>query len=263
LCREGWFAYSGPFDRWSRRGSTALYEDPGCHKTNAACGDSYSAVRYLARYVQHTAISDSRILHADDQSVRFSYTDSSTGKHCELTLTAAEFLRRYLQHILPSGRHRVRYFGWMHPSAKKRRALVETLLEAVIVVRSKADMPPALAPALPALRTLHPGAYRHTRPRSAPPPMTSAERIYGAPMLQAIALSGGTDIMLAHFATAPRATLCAAGHCLARARQNSENRVLCRPGNPYGGALLWDIWAHSAAQAGNRSRNPAPCRGRH
>ena len=105
-------------------------------------GTGENAVRYLARYVQHTAISDSRILHADDQSVRFSYTDSSTGKHCELTLTAAEFLRRYLQHILPSGQHRVRYFGWMHPSAKKRRALVETLLEAVIVVRSKADMPP-------------------------------------------------------------------------------------------------------------------------
>lgn len=60
----------------------------------------------------------------------------------ECTLAAGEFLRRYLQHVLPPGQHRVRYFGWLHPAAKARRAVVETLLAVVIIVREKPDPPP-------------------------------------------------------------------------------------------------------------------------
>ena len=105
-------------------------------------GSGKNVVQYLARYVQHTAISDQRILAADDHHVRFSYTDSHTGRHRELTLTAEEFLRRYLQHVLPAGQHRVRYFGWMHPAARRRRLIVETLLSAVIVVRPRSELPP-------------------------------------------------------------------------------------------------------------------------
>jgi hypothetical protein len=105
-------------------------------------GSGANVVKYLARYVQHTAISDERILHADDATVRFAYTDSPTGRRRECTLGAAEFLRRYLQHVLPAGQHRVRYFGWMHPAAKRRRLIVETLLAAVIVVRSAIPQPP-------------------------------------------------------------------------------------------------------------------------
>ncbi len=56
--------------------------------------------------------------------------------------TQAEFLRRYLQHVPPPGQHRVRYFGWMHPAAKARRMLVETLLAVPIVVRPKLEQPP-------------------------------------------------------------------------------------------------------------------------
>ena len=104
-------------------------------------GSGENVVKYLARYVQHTAISDQRILHADDEAVRFAYTDSATGQRRDCTLTAAEFLRRYLQHILPPGQHRVRYFGWLHPAAKKRRAIVETLLAVVLGVRAKVETP--------------------------------------------------------------------------------------------------------------------------
>ena len=70
--------------------------------------------------------------------MRFSYTDSRTQERRQCELSAGEFLRRYLQHILPAGQHRVRYFGWLHPSAKRRRMLVENLLEKAIVVREKA-----------------------------------------------------------------------------------------------------------------------------
>jgi len=107
-----------------------------------AAGTGEHVVQYLARYVQHTAISDERILRADDDAVRFSYTDSRTGQPHECELSGDEFLRRYLQHVLPAGQHRVRYFGWLHPSAKRRRMLVENLLEKVIVVREQQPPPP-------------------------------------------------------------------------------------------------------------------------
>jgi hypothetical protein len=104
-------------------------------------GTGAQVVRYLARYVQRTAISDERIVAASDEAVTFRYTDTATQEARRCTLSADEFLRRYLQHVLPPGLHRVRYFGWMHPAAKARRAIVETLLAVVIVVRSKAELP--------------------------------------------------------------------------------------------------------------------------
>jgi Putative transposase len=105
-------------------------------------GSGENVVKYLARYVQHTAISDERIRSATDRSVRFAYTDSRSAEPRECTLDAEEFLRRYLQHVLPAGQHRVRYFGWLHPAAKRRRLIVETLLSAVIVVRATVPIPP-------------------------------------------------------------------------------------------------------------------------
>ena len=82
-------------------------------------GSGENVVKYLARYVGRTAISDERILEADDDAVRFPYTDTASGERRECTLNAEEFMRRYLQHVLPPGQHRVRYFGWLHPAAKR------------------------------------------------------------------------------------------------------------------------------------------------
>lgn len=78
---------------------------------------------------------------ADDSAVTFRYTDSATRQRRQCTLSAAEFLRRYLQHVLPPGQHRVRYFGWMHPARKSRRLLVETLLAAPIVITAPRVQP--------------------------------------------------------------------------------------------------------------------------
>jgi hypothetical protein len=104
-------------------------------------GSGTSVVRYLARYVSRTAISDERIVAADDQAVTFKYTDSATQQKKVCTVSAAEFLRRYLQHVPPPGQHRVRYFGWLHPSAKARFLTVQTLLAVPIIVT--AAVPPA------------------------------------------------------------------------------------------------------------------------
>ena len=116
------------------RGTWVVHSQPA--------GSGVPVVRYLARYVFRTAISDDRIVRADDQSVLFTYTDSKTKRKCFCELTADEFLRRYLQQVPPTGFHRVRYFGWLHPTAKRRRAIVETLLAVVIVVRDKREDPP-------------------------------------------------------------------------------------------------------------------------
>lgn len=106
-------------------------------------GTGRAVLRYLARYVKRTAISDERILHVDDHSVTFSYIDSQTQRRCECTLTAVEFMRCYLLHVPPPGQHRVRYFGWLHPPAHRRRVIVETLLAVVIAVRPPTAAPPA------------------------------------------------------------------------------------------------------------------------
>jgi hypothetical protein len=122
---------SVPAGTW--RGRWVVHSQPA--------GSGANVVRYLARYVGRTAISDERIVAADDQAVTFCYTDSATQQKQQCTLGAAEFLRRYLQHVLPPGQHRVRYFGWMHPAAKARRLLVETLLAVPIVITAPLVQP--------------------------------------------------------------------------------------------------------------------------
>jgi hypothetical protein len=84
--------------------------------------------------LKRTAISDERIVAASDAAVTFRYLDSQTQQCKECTLSSEEFLRRYLQHVPPPGQHRVRYFGWMHPAARKRRMLVDALLAVPIVI---------------------------------------------------------------------------------------------------------------------------------
>ena len=99
-------------------------------------GSGEAAIKYLARYVQRTAISDHRIIELGGDRVRFGYRDSASGKRRVCSLAADEFMRRYLQHVLPAGVHRVRYFGWEHPAAHRRRRQVETVLHVVIEVRA-------------------------------------------------------------------------------------------------------------------------------
>jgi hypothetical protein len=84
-------------------------------------GEGEDAVlRYLARYVFRIAITNSRIVGLDERSVSFRYKHRQSNRWRTCTLDGAEFMRRFLQHVLPKGLHKVRYFGLWHPS--KRRA---------------------------------------------------------------------------------------------------------------------------------------------
>jgi hypothetical protein len=79
-------------------------------------GSGEAAFKYLAPYIFRVAISNNRILSLENGLVTFSYKDSATDQLKFSTLTAEEFIRRFLQHILPHGFVKVRYFGLLAPS---------------------------------------------------------------------------------------------------------------------------------------------------
>jgi predicted RNA-binding Zn-ribbon protein involved in translation (DUF1610 family) len=77
-------------------------------------GGAESVLRYLGRYTHRVAISNHRLLNVDGDSVTFRWKDYAHGnKQRKMTLTAMEFLRRFVQHVLPRGFVRIRYFGFL------------------------------------------------------------------------------------------------------------------------------------------------------
>ena len=79
-------------------------------------------LRYLARYTHRVAISNRRLVAADDGGVSFRWKDyriEGPGRWKTMTLTPHEFIRRFLIHVLPKGFHRIRHYGLL---ASGRRA---------------------------------------------------------------------------------------------------------------------------------------------
>jgi Putative transposase/Transposase zinc-binding domain len=75
-------------------------------------GGPEAVLRYLARYTHRVAISNARLLDFEDGMVRFRYKDYAHGNRKRvMTLTAMEFVRRLLLHVLPTGFMRIRHYG--------------------------------------------------------------------------------------------------------------------------------------------------------
>jgi len=69
---------------------------------------------YVGRYTHRVAISNNRLLDIDAGQVRFSYKDyRDHSQQKTMALSAEEFIRRFLLHVLPHGFHRIRYFGFL------------------------------------------------------------------------------------------------------------------------------------------------------
>ncbi len=84
---------------------------------------------YLGRYVYKTALSNHRIIAVGPEQVRFKYYDNrDDGKLKEMELAGVEFLRRFLDHVLPKRFQRIRHYGLHHSSQRKKLALVRRLL---------------------------------------------------------------------------------------------------------------------------------------
>jgi putative transposase/transposase-like zinc-binding protein len=84
-------------------------------------GSGRAALKEMAPYIFRIALSNNRIVRVADGEVTFSYRLGETGERRECTMEAVAFLHRYLQHILPKGFVKVRYYGLFRVGA--RRAL--------------------------------------------------------------------------------------------------------------------------------------------
>jgi hypothetical protein len=77
-------------------------------------GGPRAVLAYLSRYTHRVAISNRRLVAADDGGVSFRWKDyriEGPGRWKTMTLTPHEFIRRFLMHVLPSGFHRIRHYG--------------------------------------------------------------------------------------------------------------------------------------------------------
>ena len=81
---------------------------------------------YLARYTHRVAISNSRLIAADEKGVTFKYKDyriEGPGRYKTMTLAPGEFIRRFLLHVLPKGFHRIRHYGLLAAAAPRPTTL--------------------------------------------------------------------------------------------------------------------------------------------
>jgi hypothetical protein len=82
-------------------------------------------LNYLGRYTHKIAISNCRILAFDEQSVTFKWRDyADNNKEKIMQLTPAEFIRRFLSHVVPKGFMRIRSFGFMANACKEKNIQV-------------------------------------------------------------------------------------------------------------------------------------------
>jgi hypothetical protein len=125
-------------------GATASLKDPkafrallqSLHRKNwivyvkQAMAGPRPVLRYLGRYTHRVAISNHRLVSFDGQQIIFRWKDYARGnKQRLMTLSSSEFLRRYVQHVLPHGFVRIRQFGFLaNRHRSKSLALIRELL---------------------------------------------------------------------------------------------------------------------------------------
>jgi Zn finger protein HypA/HybF involved in hydrogenase expression len=138
---------------------------------------------YLARYTHRVAISNSRLIAADETGVTFSYKDyriEGPGRYRSMTLKPGEFIRRFLIHVLPKGFHRIRYCGLLASGSKTETiARARELIAAATPVQTQqqqasenaaADKPTHPCPCCGGRMSIIETFKRGSTPRYRPPP---------------------------------------------------------------------------------------------
>ena len=103
------------FEYVARYDSGAPWRLRGVAPAHMGC---LSHLRSLVSAVQKTAMDADRITAVEEDSVRFRWTGRQSSNERITRLSGEEFLRRFLQHVLPRGFMRVRHFGWLSPEAQ-------------------------------------------------------------------------------------------------------------------------------------------------
>ena len=93
-----------------------------------AVGSGQSLLKYLGAYIYRSAFSSQKILADDGQFITFAWRDNQKRQRTT-RLKAKAFLHRYLQHVLPRGLQRVRYYGYLSPAARNRWERIVALLD--------------------------------------------------------------------------------------------------------------------------------------
>jgi hypothetical protein len=91
-------------------------------------GDGHCALKYLAPYVYRVAITNNRIEKLGNGSVTFRYKNSETNRWETETVLAMTFISRFLQHVLPKGFVKIRYYGLFSPGKRNLLAVAKYLL---------------------------------------------------------------------------------------------------------------------------------------
>lgn len=100
--------------------------------------DAACVIEYLGRYTHRVAISNRRIINIENGTITFKwrdYKDSSKSKL--MTLSAEEFIRRFLIHILPSGFMKIRHYGLLGNRNKTTKMICKQLTNTPILVKEK------------------------------------------------------------------------------------------------------------------------------
>ncbi|MCZ6875057.1 MAG: transposase [bacterium] len=87
-----------------------------------------ASFKYLAPYVFKVAISNSRIVSLNDRTVTFTYRKPGSGRQPTTNLDVLEFIRRFLQHVLPDGLMKVRHFGFMNASCAIKIDIIRLMI---------------------------------------------------------------------------------------------------------------------------------------
>jgi hypothetical protein len=106
----------------------------------------HSAFTSLAPYVFKVAISNSRLVSLTDRTVAFTYRKVGSARPRTAHLDVMEFLRRFLQHVLPDGFQKVRHFGFLHASCAIPLATIRLM---IAQVHPSEGQPPPRSPPQP------------------------------------------------------------------------------------------------------------------
>jgi hypothetical protein len=118
-------------------------------------GQGQNALRYLSRYVFRVAVSNNRIKSIENGVIRLLYKDRQKKKWKIMALSAMEFIRRFLQHVLPKGFMKIRHYGFLNPNyaipIEKIRELISFIHDIVALFTEIPE------PELPGIKCSHCG----------------------------------------------------------------------------------------------------------
>jgi hypothetical protein len=124
-----------------RRWLTPLYQSEWVVYAKPPFGGPEQVLKYLARYTHRVAISNNRLVQLEHGQVSFRFKNYARRSRWQTqTLSAVEFLRRFLMHVLPRGFVRIRFFGLL--AQRHRRATLDHCRRLLGVAPASATAPP-------------------------------------------------------------------------------------------------------------------------